>query len=364
MRLTLNLTHACNLACPYCFAGEARRESMPSGVGRAAIDRAVERAAARPGERLDVSFMGGEPLLAFDRLVELAGYARSTGQSAGVDVTLQTTTNGTLLDRARLEALAGFGVDLAISIDGEPEVHDRTRVTRTGAGTGEAVWRALDRAVERLGSVSVVCVIVPETVDRLSDTVRALAARGVHRIMLNPAWARAWSGADRDRWRRSYTETAGVYADAYRRGAPFGLNIFDEKIDLRIRGAERASFGCGFDPDEVAVSPSGRIFGCGRAVGEDLAPVPACDAPALEPEECGACVHRDRCASRCACTNRESSGDPRVPGELVCWHERMLIPIADGVAAGLFAERTPAFLKRFYGLEMEEAYATRTCHTL
>jgi len=55
------------------------------------------------------------------------------------------------------------------------------------------------------------------------------------------------------------------------------------------------------------------------------------------------------CGRTCACTNRETSGDPDVPGPLLCWHERMAIPLADRAAGALFAARDPTFLRRFYG---------------
>jgi hypothetical protein len=34
---------------------------------------------------------------------------------------------------------------------------------------------------------------------------------------------------------------------------------------------------------------------------------------------------------------------------VLCWHERMSIPIADRAASMLFAERNSAFISRFYG---------------
>lgn len=373
MRLTLNLTHACNLGCEYCFAGTARRQEMPSATGRQSIDWAVRQAISAGDHTLEVSMMGGEPLLAFDLFDEFATYARRTGESAGLDVQLQTTTNATLLDGHRLERLAEFGAHVAFSIDGVPEVHDRTRRTHDGHGTGDAAWAALDHALARLVSVSVVVVISPATVDELGGTVIALAGRGVERIVLNPDWSAAWTPPQLDVWRASYDDVATEYVAAYRRLAPFALNVFDNAIDLRIRGAEVASSGCGFDGADVAVAPSGRVYGCGRAVGEDRDAsmavgaisedfeVPSAHTAPPIPDACLACALRLRCASRCGCANRESSGDPAIPGDVLCWHERTIIPIADAAATTLFLERNIAFLSRFYGNPTEVPHAARTC---
>ena len=56
-----------------------------------------------------------------------------------------------------------------------------------------------------------------------------------------------------------------------------------------------------------------------------------------------------RCANQCGCSNVETSGDPALPGGLLCWHERMSIPLADAAAATLYRERAPSFMHRFYG---------------
>jgi uncharacterized protein len=373
MRLTLNLTHACNLACDYCFAGTARRQEMPSATGRTAIDWAVRRARESGDGTLDVSMMGGEPLLAFDRFDELATYAGRIARDGGLDVRLQTTTNATLLDGHRLERLAELGAHVAISIDGVPEVHDRTRPTHDGHGTGAEVWSALDRAIVALESVSIVAVVSPSNVDALAGTVRALAGRGVRRITLNPDWSASWTPSHLDVWRAAYDGVAAEYVAAYRRLAPFRLNVFDNAIDLRIRGADNAMHACGFDGADVAVAPSGRVYGCGRAVGEDLDASKALGSmstdfePPVEhrrppiPEPCTTCALRARCASHCACANRESSGDAAVPGDVLCWHERTVIPLADTAAATLHRERNAAFLTRFYGSPTEVPHAARTC---
>ena len=68
------------------------------------------------------------------------------------------------------------------------------------------------------------------------------------------------------------------------------------------------------------------------------------DAP-----ECRTCALRDRCDRGCACASLECGETNGGPGALLCWHERMSIPIADRAAAALFAASDPSFLARFYG---------------
>lgn len=188
-------------------------------------------------------------------------------------------------------------------------------------------------------------------------------------MTLSPNYTARWPALALDAWRAGYERAAGVYLASYRQCRPLALNVFDDKILLRLRGTGGPLHGCGFGEWDLAVAPSGHLYPCGRAVGTDREPAlslgdvasgvrRAVPAPARVradlPEPCRGCAHRERCASRCGCANREMTGDPRMPGELLCWHERMSIPIADRVANTLFAESNPAFMTRFYGIQSSE----------
>jgi uncharacterized protein len=86
--LTLDLTHACTLACTYCFAGEKSPRVMEAGTGRAALDLALERVVRRGERRLDIAFFGGEPLLERDLLLSLADEARARCDALGIRIGL------------------------------------------------------------------------------------------------------------------------------------------------------------------------------------------------------------------------------------------------------------------------------------
>ncbi len=368
-RLTLNLTHACNMACTYCYAGEKTAESMGSETGRAAIDLVLDALGRRGIRSLQIAFFGGEPLMAWGRLVELAEYAASAAPRAGIAVRYQVTTNGTLLNPERLDALARLDADLAISVDGVPAAHDAARPMAGGRASAARVWEALDLALARRPRLSVISVVDPANVGWLGHSIAALADRGVQRIVLNPNYSTRWCSPALDAWRTGYESAAAAYLASYRQGRPLALNVFDDKILLHLGDVGGSLHGCGFGEWDLAVAPSGRLYPCGRAVGADRDPslwlgdvtsgvrrpgrAPARLVADL-PEPCQRCAHRERCASRCSCANREMTGDPLMPGEVLCWHERMSIPIADRVANTLFAESNLAFMTRFYGIQSQE----------
>lgn len=114
-------TLRCNLACAHCYSTSSpqRHEALAADD----LARFLEEARAEGFEA--VGFSGGEPLV-YKPLPRLLECARGLGMLASV------TTNGLLLDDARLAAIAPHLTLLAISLDGAPASHDAMR-GRVGA---------------------------------------------------------------------------------------------------------------------------------------------------------------------------------------------------------------------------------------
>ena len=113
-----NITRGCNLNCVHCYAHavEISREKELSGDQAMAIIDDL----AKFGSPV-ILFSGGEPLFRPD-LMDLAGYAVKKGMRAVI------STNGTLIDRQKAEALKEIGLSyVGVSLDGMEEVNDRFR---------------------------------------------------------------------------------------------------------------------------------------------------------------------------------------------------------------------------------------------
>ena len=67
-----------------------------------------------------------------------------------------------------------------------------------------------------------------------------------------------------------------------------------------------------------------------------------------EKPECAMCVIRDRCQHTCACLNQSATGDITKVSPFLCAHERILLPIADGLAERLYGEGNALFIQKQY----------------
>jgi uncharacterized protein len=360
MDVSLVLTHDCNLACTYCYAGEKFRTRMSDEV----MHRALDLAFADGAPQVLLSFFGGEPLLEWARLCRATTEAEARARARGVRLRLTVTTNGTLLDEGRARWLVERGFFIGLSIDGVARAHQATRPTRGGRSSFAEVVRALDLLVSRGAWLETISVVDPANVRWLGATVRWLAERGVERIALNPNFGAGWSEPALAAWQRGYQEAAALYVERSLAGRPLYINVIEDKLITHVKGGYQAADRCAMGHGAVAVAPSGNLYPCERMVQEDRSGALrigdvfsgidggrrlCLDAQAGPVnDECGGCGVRARCMSFCACANRAETGEIGVAGGVQCWHEQMVMRVADRAGAALWRAQNRHFLARVY----------------
>ncbi|MBM4393559.1 MAG: radical SAM protein [Deltaproteobacteria bacterium] len=130
LTMLLLVNRGCNLRCSFCDLWD-RPEEMPTERAL----RLLDEAAAIGTKTLVIT--GGEPLL-HGGIFDIVRAARARGLSVNI------TTNGTLVER-HYDALVESGVSsLSFSIDGTPATHDRIRGQKGAHGR---TWKALLRTI-------------------------------------------------------------------------------------------------------------------------------------------------------------------------------------------------------------------------
>ena len=120
-------TYQCNLRCWYCIQDHQdmwMSDEVAERV-RLLIDKKVNDEQIHS---MHISWFGGEPLMSYQRVLDLTQYARDACAKAGKHFSCGITTNSTLLTPERIEALREAGVThYQITIDGKREVHNRVK---------------------------------------------------------------------------------------------------------------------------------------------------------------------------------------------------------------------------------------------
>lgn len=362
MKVTLSLTHRCNLACRYCYAGNSQKPDMPLATAKQCIDVALAR--IQPGESLDLGLFGGEPLLRFDLIKEIVEYVHCRALQTSAPVRIGITTNGTLVSPEILDYFADQGINLCFSIDGPREIHDRNRLHRNGGGSFAEVIHNLELALKRLQKVEVNAVIGPDTLANASDSLDFFIQSGVPVIHFNPNIKATWPSESCTRFNDVYDKMAEQYITCFRNGVEIALNVIDSKAVLFVKGGYSPGDKCAMGDGEWGIAPSGNIYPCERFIGEDddhtfcLGNIQSgCDQTlqnALRGKrgnhrnECTTCRYNRFCMSWCGCTNWFMSGASDMPAPVLCAMEKATIETARRVFETLVRENNDLFADHLF----------------
>ncbi|WDN90389.1 uncharacterized protein BuS5_03360 [Desulfosarcina sp. BuS5] len=134
LKLTVVLNLDCNFACPYCFEEGMKGKLYLLDSTEKLLIEFIKKRLANNKERLLIDFYGGEPMLSFDRMKSISEALVSYSEQQGVSFCSGMVTNGSLFTRKKAEELVKLGLqNIKITIDGPPEIHNKSRPFKSGA---------------------------------------------------------------------------------------------------------------------------------------------------------------------------------------------------------------------------------------
>ncbi len=272
--MCLNVAHDCNLRCEYCFAQTGdfggERCIMPPETGRRAIDFLIENSANR--ENIELDFFGGEPLMAWDTVVETVRYARSVEKNHGKKFRFTITTNGLLLDDDKIDFINREMVNVVLSLDGRKDVTDRIRKTLNGKSAYDVIVPKFQKLVQSRGDKDyyVRATFTKYNLDFTDDVIH-LRELGFEQLSAEPVVTDinepyAITESDLPRVFSEYDRLCEVMMNREKDK----FNFFHFMVDLdQGPCAIKRLRGCGCGNDYVAIDPNGNIYPCHQFVGID-----------------------------------------------------------------------------------------------
>jgi uncharacterized protein len=274
--LSLAIAQKCNLGCTYCYAQQGEFGGPAKNMELADALRAVDLlvGTAEREARLNLAFLGGEPLVnrkvlraATERAVKLAG-------SRDAKVTFSITTNGTLLteDDGRFFEEHGFAV--TISIDGPREVHDAQRPFKGGGGSYDAVMKRVGPLLQmqQKMQVSARVTVTPMNLS-LRRTLDTFIAAGFHSVGFSPMLSAPtgegeMQSEDLELMLGEMIDCGREFERASHEGRryPFA-NMVNAMREIH-RGTHRP-YPCGAGAGYLGVSAEGELSACHRFVGDE-----------------------------------------------------------------------------------------------
>ncbi|MXV21740.1 radical SAM/SPASM domain-containing protein [Deinococcus xianganensis] len=135
LNLFLMPTENCNFRCIYCYESFLRGKMEPELVE--GVKKFVE---SRDLAKFELSWFGGEPLLASDIVIELTQYFYNYCSENKIEFSSGITTNASLLTPDVVEAILPYGLNyFQITIDGIKDEHDSKRISIDGSPSFERI---------------------------------------------------------------------------------------------------------------------------------------------------------------------------------------------------------------------------------
>ena len=271
--LSLAIAQRCNLGCSYCYAqggsfgGEER--AMPADVAFTALEHLVS--GATPGERVHLTFLGGEPLTNRPLIRACTERAAALARSRDVEIGFAITTNGTLLTPDDGEFFERFGFAVTISLDGTGEVHDRLRPFKDGRGSYARIVERVRPLLARQRRMQVSArVTVTPLNPGLRDTLDGLLALGFHSVgfspmLAAPAAAGEMGARDLEGMLDEMIACGREFEARTRRGERYAFQNLATALRELHRGTHRP-YPCGAGAGYLGVSASGDLYACHRFV--------------------------------------------------------------------------------------------------
>ena len=330
--LCLHVSHACNLNCSYCFAGQGKfhgeRALMSFEVGKRALDFLMENSGSR--RNLEVDFFGGEPLMNWDVVKELVAYARSVEKERGKNFRFTLTTNGMLIDEDVIDFANREMSNVVLSLDGRKEIHDALRVDYAGGGSYDRIVPKFQKLVAARGNQNYYMrgTFTHANPDFTNDIFH-MADLGFTQLSMEPVVCSpddpsALTPEDIEIVKQEYETLALWMIERRRAGKP--VTFYHYMLDLTGGPCiyKRIS-GCGSGTEYMAVTPWGDLYPCHQFVGEEAYKLGdiwngvtndplreefrACNAYARK--ECDDCWGRIYCSGGCAANAYHATGSIR-----------------------------------------------------
>lgn len=253
LSLTINPTLDCNFACPYCFEGKHPQVYMSDKVEDGIVSFVKKHEQAKT---LTVTWFGGEPLLAFNRMISLTQKLLALG----LEYEAGMITNGYLLTDRVINRLVSLKIkSIQVTVDGLREVHDSRRCLKNGYPT-------FDRIIENIKHTHTVCpdikLNVRVNIDRTNeqdflDLYKMFQKDELQGIYLTPAFVDDIENVNKCVL-NSEEQNAYINRLLKEKGIVFDRFYPTPRLECFVR-----------NPNSVVIGPEGELYKCWNDVGKN-----------------------------------------------------------------------------------------------
>lgn len=274
--VTFAVTDDCNLACKYCyFTHKSSCNKMTFETAKKAIDYILseERFAIYDGIVWD--FIGGEPTLELDLIDQICDYILESMYKLNHKwlncYKFMMCTNGLMYSSEKMQKLVkkhGINFQVSMTIDGNKEKHDLSRIKKDGSGSFDDVIKNVPLWLDQQGLVSTKSTFAHQDLPYLSDSIIALWNLGIVNVMANVVFEDVWEEGDAEIYETQLKKLADFVIEN-KLWDKYSVRFFDPKIGMPHSDSAYEQNFCGAGK-MMAIGTDGKYYPCMRFMPSSL----------------------------------------------------------------------------------------------
>lgn len=329
-------TERCNFRCKYCFAcAEHSEQPVMSMETVQNIIRFIRHTGQKSGT---IEFAGGEALVAFDFIKKTVQMVKEQIPESEAKISFAIQTNAVLLDEEKLQFIKENDIRIGISLDGNKETNDKTRVYASGKGTYEDIYKAMLRMDEAGVKHGIISVATPENMNQIPEMMEHYKGLGRTSVKFNPIFE---IGRAKENW-----SSLAVSPDEYLKAQEKNLRYVEEEKEPVVDGNLKYFLrhmtslikpfrcmvsDCGAGSSFFTFGTDGSVYACSRYRGDkrfllgnvndgllpenihNEAREQMCARKVSQIPQCSQCEFRHFCEGGCSIDSFVHSGDWNSP---------------------------------------------------
>jgi len=271
--LVIAPTLNCNFACPYCFEGQAQNlgdsghKTMTPEICEA-ICNLVEEDVAAKKSAIDVTWYGGEPLLAKDLIFNMSTRFIDVCRKNNVKYNATIITNGYLIDDQIVNKMIEARITSAqVTIDGPREVHNVRRKLKgvSATNTFDKIIENTKKLVNKGIKVSIRINVDKTNTKDIGDLLKFLRENGLNECDVNLGHVRAYTTACSDISSNclNVEEYSNIDLQFQKLMRKSGFNV----DNYPNYPGTKTSYCCANNMNAIVIDPNGDIYKCWNDIG-------------------------------------------------------------------------------------------------
>ena len=345
--IDLEITTNCNMACSYCYASIDKKDLVRGDMSNETIEQVLDLIVkygypkAVQGEKgmnkkpTIVTFYGGEPLLAFERIK----YFVERSKERGMELSFSALSNGTIANEEMVKWFKDNKIWVQRSLDGCPEAQEKYRpnsIKKYEEAT--KIWKDFESSRRMT--------VQPEFAKLLIKSLRYFESQGFCRgLSPMPNFYIEWTEEQMQDFEKSLWQLGEYYIKCWNEGRPFYCYYFSREMIFRFLEPHKTYWGCGGARGLHCITWDGQITICHRfsrekpesvfyfgtikevldgnakGYGEEVLKKASMHEAGLRKDwadKCKDCIAQYSCEKGCMHTNFICTGNINTPPELYC----------------------------------------------